>query len=286
MQGKLTTLKNMIWAVCIVICLVSLLVGCIASSIPKYEGERQDGILYLNGSSGKDSVSEDSAGAEELPSDAPAADYGSSGVLNVLPEASDGGQAYIDSLTFLCDSTFMGLKDYALLSGGYNTTQVWRTEAGNLPATDLADPNIVNPSDGVVMPVSMAAGLNKPPILVICLSIDSLAEANKNDFIADYESLIGSIRSQSPGTTIFCCSSSSVTTSYDSLDGTTFEMVTELNEWIKQVCTDTGAYFADTASAVCDPAGMLMNNYASINGQTLNSSGLTKILEYLRTHRL
>ena len=63
-------------------------------------------------------------------------------------------------------------------------------------------------------------------------------------------------------------------------------MVIAADEWIKQVCINTGAYFADAGSAVTEASGLLLTEYASANGKALNSSGLNKILEYLRSHAL
>ena len=64
-----------------------------------------------------------------------------------LPESSDAGQGYIDGLTFLCDSPAIGLRDYALLSGGTATTQVWGSAAGNIPDVQVSHVGMLNVVD-------------------------------------------------------------------------------------------------------------------------------------------
>ena len=77
------------------------------------------------------------------------------GTLTTLPETEDAGQEYIDSLTFLCDSSLAGLKDYGVLSGGTETSQVWSTPSGVLAVGDIDQSKIVYPNDGSI--VSAAA---------------------------------------------------------------------------------------------------------------------------------
>ena len=285
MQSKFSILKNMIWSLAIVVSLAALFIGLILGTFKKYPGEQQDGILYLGnrpaGSAPADDSSADFSSGEAEDDISPA-----DGQLNLLPETEDGGEAYIDSLTFLCDTSLMGLKNYELLKGGHQTEQFWGTEAGNMPANSIASANIVNPSDGVIMPPAMAAGINQPQILVISIGMDGLASANAQQFISDYTNLINSIKEQSPSTRIILCSPTSVINSYDGIDSTTVALCNELKGWIETVCKSTGVYYADIAKAVCDPSGTLLNEYASTNGKTITSSGLEKILMYLRTHKL
>ena len=126
----------------------------------------------------------------------------------------------------------------------------------------------------------------KPAQLVLSLGTDGLAETNEAQFIADYETLIRGIQEASPETAIIVCSITSVTISYSGNDGLDFTLVNQANEWLERVCADTGVFFADAASAVSDSNGSLLSEYASANGKTLNSAGLTQILQYLRTHAL
>lgn len=281
MQSKLSTLKNMLWAAAIVLCLIALLIGFIVASAAKYTGEQENGTLYLSGEpenssdSKKASSGEDSESGEEF----------TPGEIKALPESSDAGQSYIDSITFLTDSSLIGLRDNGLLTGGIETKQVWASEAGNIPAKTIGDFNIVNPGDGVLMSPSMAAGIVKPKVLVIELGMDGLGDAKKAEFVKSYIDLINAIKAESPDTVIICCGPTSVSSFYPALDGTTVAMALELKDWVMQVCSSTGAYFADITRVVCDVSGTLNSDFSAANGKTINSAGLSEILMYLRTHK-
>lgn len=286
MQSKFSMLKNMLWAVGIILCLVTLLIGFIFASASKYSGEQEDGTLYLSGVPDKNSDSKKGGQSSDADgSDSAQTQDFTPGEIKALPESSDAGQSYIDSITFLTDSSLLGLRDNGLLTGGIATNQIWASEAGNIPASTIADCNIVHPGDGVLMPVNMAAGLDKPKTLVIALGMDGLADANKSDFVKDYVSLINAIKAESPDTTIICCSPTSVSSFYPSIDGVTVAMALELKDWIMEVCGNTGAYFADITKVVCDVSGTLNTEYSAANGKTINSAGLSEILLYLRTHK-
>ena len=99
-----------------------------------------------------------------------------------------------------------------------------------------------------------------------------------------YKALINGIRRASPNTWILCLPLTSVTVDYNTADGLSAAKCNEANGWIKTVCEDTGAYYVDAVSAVQDVSGMLLQEYASADGRTLNSTGLNQILQYLRYH--
>ncbi len=278
MGGKLNGLKNIIWAFSIVICLVAVLVGLIFAAASKYDGEQEHGDIMLGEVAEKDAGGAPDGEAEPLPA------LSGDGTLHELAETADAGQDYIDSLTFLCDSIWLGLRDYGMLTAGTATNQVWASAAGNIPAGSLAGFNIVFPGDGSEITPSDAALITKPQKLVISLGMDSLANVTQDSFISGYSALINSIHSSSPDTVIICCGLSSVTVDYPGIDGLTIAMALEANNWIKQVCIDTGAYYADPADVLRDSSGSLMSEYSSANGKALNSAGLTEILNYLRTH--
>lgn len=277
MGGKLNGLKNIIWAFAIVVCLAAVLVGLIFAAASKYDGEQERGAIMLGDVVKPDGGSKE-AEAEPLPP------LTGDGMLHELGETSDAGQGYIDSLTFLCDSTWIGLRDYAMLGAGAATNQVWGSAAGNIPAGSIGNFNIVFPDDGSEISPADAAMIVKPKRLIIALGMDSLANVEKDSFITNYTALINSVHSASPDTVIICCGLSSVTIDYPSIDGLTAVMALDANDWIKQVCIDTGAYYADPAVVLRDSSGYLMTDYASANGKALNSTALSKILEYLRTH--
>lgn len=280
MHGKLVALKSIIWSVGIAVCLLSLAVGFFFAAFTKYDGsgkivkpERQTSASDREGTPGGEQSPEQSS---------PPAQGG--GELLMLQETEDGGQAYIDRLTFLCDSALIGLRDYGVLTGGSATSQVWGSEAGNIPVADYGQCVIRYPGDGSQITAANAAMVARPGILVISLGVDSLAQATEESFTEGYTQLINAIRTASPDTAIVCCSVTGVTVSYNGSDGMTSSLAVQADDWVRHLCQSTGVYYADAASAVTDSSGSLLNEYAAANGKSVNVQGLTEILSYLRTH--
>ena len=198
----------------------------------------------------------------------------------------DAGMAYIDKLTFICDSSFIGVRDYGLLTGGKDTYQVWGTKTGSLKIGEVTSSLIEYPADGSLISIADSAMIAKPPILVLCIGQDGLSASDENNFKTNYTMLINSIMSGSPDTQIICCSINSVTENYTGPDGLTADMIAQANRWIEDVCLSTGVYFCNTAHCVDNGYGYVHSTFLSTNGKTLNSTGISEILSYLRTHAL
>lgn len=276
MSGKWTTIKNLGWAIGIVVCLAALVVGIVIASVNRYSGADFSSTTQLAADSvdKSDNVTQLTQGT------------GSVGNLQTLPETQDAGQEYIDKLVFLCDSSFIGVRDYGLLSGGTGTTQVWGTDAGTLRTADLTSATIFYPSDGSEISIADAAMIAKPDILVICVGQDGLNVIDANTFKTCYAAMITSIQAASPDTKIICCSVSSVVNGYSGPDGLTTIMISDANDWIREVCEATGVYFTDSGKSVGDGTGAVLSTYISTNGKTLNSTGINEVLTHLRTHAL
>ena len=282
MNGKLSNIKNTAWAIAIVASLVLLLVALGFAAFTRHHGELERPTVLM----GEAAEKRDAAPAEQKAAEEKAEQAAGPGEVYLLGESGDAGQAYIDSLTFLCDSALIGLRDYGLLREGTATTQVWGSSAGNIPASQLGSFKIRFPGDGSEISPTDAAMIAKPSILVISLGTDGLADSSETQFISDFEALIRGVQEASPYTTVVVCTITSVTISYSGSDGLEFTLVNRANEWLARICADTGAYLVDAASAVSDSNGSLLTEYASANGKTLNSAGLNQILMYLRNHAL
>lgn len=275
MSGKWNELKNFGWILAILLCLLALVVGFVISSLIRYSGDTAASSTALMSETvqGSSNVVELTAGE-------------SGGALLTLPETNDAGQQYIDKLTFLCDSSFVGVRDYGLLSGGTGTYQVWATETGSLPIGSINEKKIVYPSDRSEISIADAAMIAKPPVLVVCVGQDGLNNVDEASFKHNYTTLIQSIRNSSPDTIVICCSISSVVNNYTGADNLSTIMISDANDWIKDVCQNTGVYFAESGKSVGDGTGSVMSAYLSTNGKTLNSSGINEVLKYLRKHAL
>ena len=267
MLDRITGLKNILWAIGIVICLIALFVGFVFSAVTPYHGDPDPRTPDLNAVKEQNSAT-DVAALNFVEPD---------GMLHALGETKDAGADYLSSSVFLTDSVMISLRDFSLTGG-----DVWSSNSGTLSMERIDSWGVLYSDGSRISPVD-ACMIAKPKLLFIAVGSDGLASVTQQQFISGYEKLIRDIQSVSPDTKIVCCSVSPVAEGYPSLDGLTSDMANEASEWVRTVCLDTGVYFADTASAV--RAGVDLNpKFADANGKTLNSAGLQAVLGYLRTH--
>ena len=269
MFDRLAGLKNILWAIGIVLCLVLLFVGFAFSVVTPYHGEADARTPNLNASRPEKSTGDVSSLTFVEPD----------GELHELRETKDAGEDYIRSAVFLTDSIMIAMRDQSLTGG-----DVWSSESGSLPIGSAATWNILY-SDGSKISPADACMISKPAKLFLCIGSDGLDNAKKEDYIAAYKALIQSIQTASPETRIICCSIAPVAEGYASLDGLTSDIANEGTEWVREICRDTGVYFVDVAQAV--RSGLDLNpKYAGANNKTLNTAGIQAVLGYLRTHAL
>lgn len=277
MNNGISGLKNIIWALAIVLSLAALLIGLIVTMVLRYNGEAQDGTMYL-GSSSSSGLEDEFLGDNGI-------DGGqSSGVVMELPSSQDTGLEYLFNLTFLCDNSFSAVNSFGANFGSTASSQVWLPAGGSLAAANASSTTIIYPQDGTEKTPSDAASIYEPSRLVIYLGSDQLSGTTAETFTAGYTALVQSIQSASPNTKIVCCSIGSVSASYAGSDGLSPELISQANEWIRQVCATTGVYYADLASILNDGDGYLIAEYASADGKSISAAGINKVMEYFRMH--
>ncbi|MDO5445328.1 MAG: SGNH/GDSL hydrolase family protein [Eubacteriales bacterium] len=266
---SLTGLKNLMWSLGIVVCLLAVAVGLLFATFhrnygekvsfnPEMESKNENSGIVLGEGSGN-----------------------SRGILNTLLETEDAGQEYIDSLTFLVDSSFIALRDMQLVG----TNQVWATMSGSMSMEKVHTANIKFPNDGSEISAASAAMVSQPDILVIGIGMDGLSKVDETTFLINYETLINSIMKASPNTRIICCGLPSVIPGYTGSDGLGVSMVSDGNDWVQLVCRDTGAYYLEIGEVMCESV-QLLSRFAASNGKTLNRQGIEEFLAYARTHAL
>ena len=117
MNKGLNAVKNIFWMLTLIVAVIAVLVGTVFAVSRKFYGDRLDGALDIR-SEKVSQVKKPSA------SQAPA---GGDGLIE-LNGTQDAGIEYVLSLTYLCDSTIIGLNDYA--SGLGNAKANMWTEIG------------------------------------------------------------------------------------------------------------------------------------------------------------
>ena len=282
MNDRLSTVKNFIWALCILVSSVFLLVGTMIVVFRRYDGEKVSYGMTLSENAG---AGKEEAAGEEIIGASSSSDLGSGnarGTLNTLSSTEDAGESYLadDGVIFLVDSTFIGLRSKGIIS----SSQVWGTESGSLSVDSLSTQLISFPNDGSQITPASAAMISKPRVLYIGIGTDGLAKTDENSFVAAYDALIAGIQSASPETVIVCMGLCSVTEDYSGIDGLSITVMSDGNDWIQLVCRDTGVYYLDVSENLGDGSGGLRASYCEANGKSLNATGLGVVLQTVRTH--
>ena len=272
MKNKLAGLKNMIWAVGILAVLLALLVGMIFAMSAGYKGERDSGTMTLGENAPRRKTGGPDAGVESAPA-----------VLRELPATQKASLESVFGMTFLVDRTVIGLRTYCENYGEGAASTIWTDGGSGLTAIDAADTPIIFVDGSLITPAN-AAMISKPKKLVIYLGGDGLAETGEMDFIEGYTLLVNSIRNSSPNTEIILCSIASVSSNYQGGDGLTPELIARANGWIRQVCLNTGAWYADIASILNDKNGYLSDAYLMPDGRSVAAAGIALVVDYFRFH--
>ncbi len=273
MFKRLKSIKDLLWAAGIALALLALLVGLVAATFTPYHGDRERPVMQLKTEKPKKT-------AEEEPA-APVKQSGTlkaDGTLHPLAQTADAGEAYLDTLTILCDSGYASLR-----GSGLCKASIWSSETGSLPMNDVGNWQIRYPGDGSSITLESAALIDKPKILIIAIGSDGVAELNKDSFTESYSSLIRTVLNASPKTTVVCLPPCSVTTAFSGSEEYSKDKAEEVNGWIKSICISTGVYYGDLTQILC-VQGYLHDEYADGSGRALNNAGLRTMLNYLRDH--
>ena len=273
MKNRASNTRNLLWAVGILLCLVAMLVALIFAMSQKNTGNRADGTLVLGHiERGEKPVDVDLAGLESAANQ-----------LMPVPETKKGNLEDVFGMTFLLDKTLMGLRSYVTNYGDGVNAQIWTDDGSGLTANNAAASPIVF-VDGSLITPSNAAMVTRPRTVLLYLGGDGLADTTEQEFTDGYTRLINSIREASPSTNIIVCSIGSISSNYQGSDGLSPQLIASANSWIRQVCTDTGAYYADIAAIVNDEQGFLSDEFLTPDGRSIAAAGIALIVDYLRCH--
>jgi lysophospholipase L1-like esterase len=202
----------------------------------------------------------------------------------LLRGTADMGQEYIDSITFLGDSTTYGLKAYAVLTDGKKTKQVWTPSNGTLTLSYQGFVDIWYPDDDVEISIRDAVDRKKPERMIITLGVNGIAFMDKDYFISEYTDLVTSIQKISPDTLIILQSIFPIASNYEYQKDINNYKICDANTWILSVAEATGVKFLNTYTVLIGDDGFMNNKYQNGDGLHLNGDGFAVVLDYIRTH--
>lgn len=208
----------------------------------------------------------------------------------LLGETGDMGQAYLDSIVFVGDSTTAHLRSRGVLSGGTETRQVW-VPSDNTLLLDLniTSKKIVYPDTGEQLTIADAAAKAKPAYMVLTIGLNGITSFvnNKNLYQNCYGKLIEKIQEASPDTKIILQSVFPVAANQTtfSVDAATLNgYIDTLNGYVLELAGKYEVRYLDTASALKGADGNLPDSYQNGDGIHLTAEGYRVILNYIRTH--
>lgn len=208
----------------------------------------------------------------------------------VLGATADMGQAYIDSMIFVGESTTAHLRSRGVLTGGKSTKQVWSNES-NTMALDLniLQKTINYPETGQAITIPAAAAVARPKYIVLNFGVNGIQSFGKNEklYSTAYGKLIDAIHEASPDTVVLLQTVYPVAanqTTFHEGAATINAYIKRLNELLLDIATAHNAYVVDTASVLVGSDGNLRSDYQTGDGIHLTTEAYVQILGYLRTH--
>ena len=202
----------------------------------------------------------------------------------LLRGTGDMGQEYIDSITFLGDSTTYGLKAYGVLTDGKKTKQVWTPSNGTLTLSYQSFVDIWYPDDDVEISIRTAVERKKPERMIITLGVNGISFMDKDYFISEYIDLVTSIQKISPKTQIILQSIFPIASNYEYQKDINNKKICEANTWILSVAETTGVKFLNTYTVLIGENDYMIDKYQNGDGLHLNGDGFHVVLGYIRTH--
>ncbi len=194
--------------------------------------------------------------------------------------------AFLDTLTFLGDSTTAHMLSRAPLKDGKSSTQIWAAKNRYLNLSSrITYEKIVCPTSGEEMTIAEAAATVRPPRLVITLGIDYGVYYYRNDldtFGYYYEKLLNTIEAASPDTTLILQSIFPVGSTCTAI---TNQMVDNANAVIADIAARRGLVYVDANTPLKDSEGYLAPAYCySEDGIHLTAAGYDVIFENLKKY--
>lgn len=204
-----------------------------------------------------------------------------------LGKTPDYGQAYINNIIFLGDTTVTGLLSTDLLSEVIGPTQIWSGEDGDLALDyNIGSVSILFPETNSPLSISSATERKKPDYIIVTVGLNNgVSYCTEEKFTEYYEKLIASLKEASPKTKLILQSIFPISSNAEkTLSGVTNEKIDKANKWIEKIAEDNSLRYLDTSSILKNSDGQLSKQYDSGDGIHLNTDGFAAVLDYVRTH--
>ena len=200
-----------------------------------------------------------------------------------LPPTYDFGEGYLKSIVFLGDRSIAPLAESSDIISSF---QIWGGEGGTLSLDYNLASTPIFIADKKAASAQDAAKEYQPQYMLITVGLDNgVGYCTEEKFKEYYIRLIDSIKESSPDTKIILQSilpvSNDFQKNYPTLSNKNINIA---NKWISEICSEKSIGYLNTNATLSNDKGYLDPTYDSGDGITLNASGYSAMLDYIRTH--
>ncbi len=288
--------------VAMLLCTVCLVCAFLGTGNSIINGKNENTLPHkpaspgISGENSKPTVPENPSASKKEPPSPPASQTTSpSSAFEhacILQKTAEGGQSYIDSLTFLGDSTTYGMISAGVLSQKRETNQVWYGPGGTLTLPAATSHFLNDGSYAQGKQLAELAAEKKPDILVITLGVGVSHSLSETSFKQAYSLVIDTVLKASPDTKIICNSIYPVCrTLSDSYKEINNPAILKANRWTLEVACEkydagNAVFYLDSHSILTDNEGYLPDAYSNGDGLHLSAAAFNIILRNLSTHKV
>ncbi len=287
---KLSTGKTLLFASCLILAIVSVVACSKNDSDPSDTDTDSNAVANLPPVA--DSKDTDADGdvfvftpVESDVTESPPIVVSAEELENSLMQITqDLGEDQLEKYYFLCDSVIYGMKSLGMLSDGRNTDKVITGISSSFSLSSGKNALVYLSKNDEIVSAADAVRALCPEYLLVSVGTDELlkrSDMSESDFYNCYRELISSLREASQSTIIVCMP---ILPGSDGDDLNIYE-AENFNKYIHAAAAEFGAYYIDIASAFSNSSGYLRID-CDAGSSCLNTTGLKRLLELLRTYKI
>ncbi len=190
---------------------------------------------------------------------------------NPVPQSEEMGAEYFASCSLITDNTLSAMGGI-----GFSKETVF---GGNEFTISTVMTTKQDSTFGTLSPYEIIKQ-KKPAALYLMFGVE-IETTPVDTVIAEYSSLIGSLKAAVPEMKIYVMEYPPVIYDTDSLSN---EKINDYNSKLVNMCDGQGVYCIDTNTALKSEAGKLDEKYWSYETLTLSQEGFQKVSEYILNH--
>ncbi len=205
---------------------------------------------------------------------------------SILGRTLPAEQSYMDEIIYVCDSPTYWILPYGLLSQGSGSKQVWTGPNGTMTITYHEGYELYDPNDGQRKLLIDMVEEHQPSMMITALGINGMSFMTEEEFVTVYSKLVENVLSVSQDTQMILMSIYPITPAYKYWGSIDNVKITRYNQLIVEVANEYDVYYLNTFDLFFDDNGELDWTLYRDDGLHPNKEGLSRVLEYIRNHKI